>query len=161
LKISDEEKQSLISQLGEFDSVDTAAVHGIFDTINNIIGRSSEIIIEILRAGAVNPFVGAMSMWISADILEKANLIYPTTNVLIKAAGLTYLGISVTTELLSAVNTLVDDIDPADFLKGVVGSSNQTVTTLNPPQNLTIVYTATPESLQALLGNRALPKVVN
>lgn len=131
-----------------------AAVEGLFDLANQLVGSGAGIIKTLLQAATVNPYLGVIASWIMADILTKARLIYPSTNSLIKTVGLVVFGVNITADIIGVIGNLIDQLLPIDALKGLVGGTSQQTQALQPSAT-TIVYAGDTQALEALLAKIA------
>lgn len=150
-------KERTAQHFGGGDPSKTAAVEGLFDLAEKFAGEGAGIIKTLLQAATVNPYLGIIASWIMADILQKARLIYPSTNALIKTTGLIVFGVTITADILGVITNLIDQILPTDALKGLIGGTSAPKELLSPSAT-TIVYAGDPQALESLIAKLAAVK---
>ena len=86
------------------------AIRQIGTVLNTALAKGGNIMEKLLQASMVSPYMAVVSSWVLGDVLQKAHLIYGTTNVMIKGAGLAVFGLTVAEQGLDLVSDLAADI---------------------------------------------------
>ncbi len=100
---------------------------------------AGDVVGKLLQASTVNPYLGVVSGWILGDLLQKAGLITPNTNLLIKGAGLTIIGVDVAAAGSEIIQGILSDIDPIAALSNLF-SGSKVPTEILQPTATTIVF---------------------
>lgn len=70
-----DESKLMRSGGGAKAATDVASAKAIASVINQAVGTSGNVVIEILRTSAANPIVGAVAMVLMVDILDKQGVL--------------------------------------------------------------------------------------